>query len=92
MRRTSLICLLLAPALLGCAPQPKTRASQDLASCRRMAEEQMGPGAAIAPDTERTGNPMDFVRHEEIRSQYRTMVDECMGRELEIKDRDEKNP
>ena len=57
------------------------RAREDLAGCRRSADQSMGAEASIDPADDHTANPMVMARREQLRSQYQTMVDQCMGSE-----------
>ena len=67
------VCLLAA-----CAPQaPKSRFEADLASCRRNADDTLGP-ASIDPTQEHNPSPMALVDREQLRGQYDNMVDHCM--------------
>jgi len=57
----------------------QTRGDRDLETCRRSADDTMGSDATIDPADEHTANPMVLARREQLRSQYQTLVNQCMG-------------
>jgi len=65
----------------GAAAQPETEQNSmhDLEACRRSADREMGSDAAIDPADDHTANPMVLARREQLRGQYQTLVDQCMG-------------
>ena len=77
MMRLSLV-LLSACLLAACTSQPKTRYDSDLASCRRNADQTMGPTASIDPANEHNPSPMALADREHLRGEYDSMVDNCM--------------
>ena len=71
--------LVIATVLTGCAPShPASRQEADLASCRRTADETMGP-VSIDPADEHNPRPMAMARRENLRSQYDGIVQDCMA-------------
>ena len=76
MMRLSLV-LLSVCLLAACTSQPRTRYDNDLASCRRNADDTLGP-ASIDPGTEHNPSPMALADREHLRGQYDSMVDHCM--------------
>jgi outer membrane PBP1 activator LpoA protein len=70
--------LLLACLLAACASQSNSRRAADLASCRRNADQTMGPVSSIDPSDEHNPSPMAMARREELRGQYDSLVQDCM--------------
>ena len=58
---------------------PPENSMHDLEACRRSADRDMGAESAIDPADDHTANPMVLARREQLRSQYQTLVDQCMG-------------
>ena len=70
--------LLSACLLAACTSQaPKSRYEADLASCRRNADDTLGP-ASIDPAQEHNPSPMALADREHLRGKYDQMVDQCM--------------
>jgi hypothetical protein len=61
------------------APAAEPQSTHDLEACRRSADREMGAESAIDPADDFTANPMVLARREQLRSQYQTLVDQCMG-------------
>lgn len=58
---------------------PAARQGADLTACRRMADRDIGPGAASDPGPDRSGDPMKMVDRMETGRRYDSLVADCMA-------------